>query len=227
VTRAWTEFVAAVSDVVPLPLLTLLLFVTAGIAGALWYWFPAWVPRRAPRLRMPSWRMRRPRWRRPGWRRPAWHLPGWLRLSWWMSWWRGLRWPWRRRGAAAESPPVPEPEPTPVPPLPAADLAALADRLAAEGRYAEAVRERLRAMARRLVEHGVVGHHPDWTVTELAHAAGEALPPAAAPLGEAATVFSDIWYAQRPATADADARMRALAASVDDLVERRPAWAAR
>jgi len=186
VTRAWTEFVAAVSDVVPLPLLTLLLFVAAGIAGALWYWFPAWVPRRLPRLRMPSWRPRRPRW--------------------------------RRRKAAAEAAPIVEPEPTPVPELPAAELASLADRRAAEGRYAEAVRERLRATVRHLVEHAVVGHRPDWTVTELAGAAGQALPPAAAPLGEAATVFSDIWYAQRPATADDDARMRALAAGVKEAV---------
>jgi hypothetical protein len=183
VTRAWTEFVAAVSDVVPLPLLTLLLFGTAGIAGALWYWFPAWVPRRLPRLRMPSWRLRR-----------------------------------RRRKAPAEATPVVEPEPTPVPELPAADLASLADRLAAEGRYAEAVRERLRAMVRHLVEHAVVGHRPDWTVTELAGAAGAALPPAAAPLSTAATVFSDIWYAQRPATADDDARMRALATNVEEAV---------
>jgi hypothetical protein len=111
-----------------------------------------------------------------------------------------------------------------MPELPAADLASLADRLAADGRYAEAVRERLRAMVRRLVEHAVIAHRPDWTVTELAGAAGQALPPAAAPLGEAATVFSDIWYAQRPATPDADARMRALAARVDVLVEGRPAW---
>jgi len=68
------------------------------------------------------------------------------------------------------------------------------------------------------VEHAVVGHRPDWTVTELAGAAGRALPPAAAPLGEAATVFSDIWYAQRPATADDDARMRTLAAGVKEAV---------
>jgi hypothetical protein len=231
VTRAWTEFVAAVSDVVPLPLLTLLLFVGAGIAGALWYWFPAWVPRRMPRLRRPAWRLRRPRWRLPRWRRPVRRRPEWLRLTWWAAlWaalWRALRWPWRRREPADEPAPAPEPEPTPVPELPAAELVSLADRLAAEGRYAEAVRERLRAMVRRLVEHAVIGHRPDWTVTELAAAAGAALPPAAGPLGEAAGVFSAIWYAQCPATAESDARMRALAASVDDLVERRPAWAVR
>ena len=55
-------------------------------------------------------------------------------------------------------------------------FATLADRLAAQGRYAEAVRERLRAMVRELVDRNIVQHHPGWTVTELARAAGGALP---------------------------------------------------
>ena len=49
-TRWWTERVADVSDVIALPLLALLLVVLAGGIGALWYWYPAWVPRRWPRL---------------------------------------------------------------------------------------------------------------------------------------------------------------------------------
>ncbi|MFD0594416.1 DUF4129 domain-containing protein [Catellatospora coxensis] len=51
-----------------------------------------------------------------------------------------------------------------------------ADRYAAEGRWAEAVRERLRAIVRELVDRGVVEHVPGWTVTELARAAARPAP---------------------------------------------------
>jgi hypothetical protein len=214
VSRGWTDFVAAVSDVIPLPLLLLIMIVAALIVGALWYFFPAWVPRRLPRLRRPRWRWRW-RIRRPSFR---WHL----HWSWretaqrLLAWLRALRWPWRREPAdeATEE----EPAAAPVddgampddllPSLPADTLASLADRLAAQGRYAEAIRERLRAMVRRLVERGVLEDRPGWTVTELSTAAG------VAPLNEAATVFSDVWYAQRPATAELDAQMRELAQQV-------------
>jgi hypothetical protein len=87
---------------------------------------------------------------------------------------------------------------------------ALADRLAAEGRFAEAVRERLRSMVRELVDRGVIEHRPGWTVTELAAAAAAIRPAVDRPLGEAARIFSEIWYGQRPADASHDARMRAL-----------------
>jgi hypothetical protein len=103
-----------------------------------------------------------------------------------------------------------------VPELPPAQLASLADRYAAAGRYAEAVRERLRAMVRELVERGVLTHRPEWTVTELAAAAGRAAPRLAGTMTEAADVFSRIWYARRTATAADDARMRALAAAVSE-----------
>jgi len=215
VTRWWTDFVAAVSDVIPLPLLLLTMVVAALIVGALWYFFPAWVPRRPPRLRRPRWRWRwRWRIRRPSFR---WHL----RWSWrgtvqrLLAWLRALRWPWRRKAVeeATDEPAAPAgDEPLPaddlLPALPADTLASLADRLAAQGRYAEAIRERLRAMVRHLVERGVIEDRPGWTVTELSAAAG------VAPLYEAATVFSDVWYAQRPATAELDARMRELAQQV-------------
>jgi hypothetical protein len=45
-TRAWDEAVAAIFDVVPPGPLLLILLLTAAVLGALWYWFPAWVPRR-------------------------------------------------------------------------------------------------------------------------------------------------------------------------------------
>jgi hypothetical protein len=186
--RWWTELVAALGDVVPLSLVALLLVLAAGLVAAGWYWWPAWVPRRWPRLRRP--RLRWPRWRL---RRPRW------------------RWPWRRKRDAG----TPEPVATParddeLPDLPAAAFVSLADRLAAQGRYAEAVRERLRAMVRELVDRRVVEHRPGWTVTELAGAAGRIRPAIDAPLREAGGVFSDLWYGQRPATELHDRRMREL-----------------
>jgi len=101
-----------------------------------------------------------------------------------------------------------------LPELPFDALMASADAHAAAGRYAEAVRDRLRAIVRDLMDRGVVEHRPGWTITELAAAAAEALPPVAEPLGEAARIFSDLWYGLRPATADHDARMRALVDAV-------------
>lgn len=133
------------------------------------------------------------------------------------SYWR----PRRRQRPEPVDPPadVEAPEPADddaVPEVPPAQLASLADRYAAAGRYAEAVRERLRAMVRELVERGVLTHRPEWTVTELAAAAGRAAPQLAGTMTEAADVFSRIWYARRTATAADDARMRALAAAVSE-----------
>jgi hypothetical protein len=219
--RWWTEFVAAVSDVISLGFLVLIMFIVAAIFAALWYWFPAWVPRRLPRLRWPRWR--RPRWRWPRWRWPRWRLrlprlrwPGWARLR--LRWprLRWLRWPWRRRKRGKEqTPELIGPAPSDeLPELPVEAFVSLADRLAAEGRHAEAVRERLRAIVRDLVDHGAVEHRPGWTITELAGAASLARPAVSTPLDAAGRLFSDIWYGQRPATADHDARMRDYAAAV-------------
>jgi hypothetical protein len=87
----------------------------------------------------------------------------------------------------------------------------LADRLAAEGRFAEAVRERLRGMIRELVDLRVVENRPGWTVTELAAMAGTNRPPVRPPVDAASRAFSDIWYGQRPATAVHDGQMRGYA----------------
>jgi hypothetical protein len=110
-------------------------------------------------------------------------------------------------------------EPVPVagdelPDLPAAAFVSLADRLAAQGRFAEAVRERLRAIVRELIDSGLLDHRPGWTVTELAAAAGAARPPVRPGLDAASRLFSDIWYGQRPADADDDRRMRGYARQV-------------
>ncbi len=102
-----------------------------------------------------------------------------------------------------------------LPDLPAQVFLTLADRLAAEGRYAEAVRERLRAIVRGLVERRAVEVLPGMTVTEVAHAAAAVAPSVEPPLRGATGIFSDIWYGQLPATAEHDTLMRQYAAEVD------------
>lgn len=86
----------------------------------------------------------------------------------------------------------------------------LADWFAAEGRYAEAVRERLRAIVRSLTERGVLDDRLGRTATEIAVEAGRRLPTVAADLLEATSTFGAIWYGRRTATADHDALLRAV-----------------
>ncbi|MFJ8577112.1 DUF4129 domain-containing protein [Micromonospora sp. NPDC093277] len=196
--RWWTETVAALGDAVPLPLAALLLLLAALLAALAWHFFPAWVPSRLPRPHLP--RLRLPRVRLPRLRLPRMRLPK-LRVP-------RLR---RRRPkprSTDDAPPVPAPRaPEPV----AAASGSHADRLAAQGRYAEAVRERLRAMVRELVDRRIVEIRPGMTVTELTTAAAHVRPRVHPTLHAAATIFSDLWYAQRPATREHDHRMRDLA----------------
>ncbi|WP_329007412.1 DUF4129 domain-containing protein [Micromonospora rifamycinica] len=186
--RWWTEAVAALGDVLPLPLAALLLVLAAGLTALAWYHHPAWVPRRLPRWRLRLPRLRLPRWRR---RRRADRSAG---------------------GTTTAALPRPRAGDDAVPTGPGCSLA---DRLAAEGRYAEAVRERLRDMVRRLAAAGAVTPRPGMTVTELTDAAALARPPVAPPLRAAGTIFTELWYAQRPAAAGHDRRMRELADDLD------------
>ena len=211
-TRVWNEWIAAVADplyggVASLFLLTVL---AALIVGALWAYLPSWLASRGRSTG--SSRDRSPNRRRDGTeRRRRWRL----RLRWRLRWWR------RRRPVVEE--PTPEPLPDDqVPDLPAEVLVLSADELAAAGRYAEAVRERLRAMLRSLIERGLLPSSPGWTVMELARAGGRARPALADPLAAAATVFSEIWYGLRPATADDDAAMRRHADAVAAVVAAEP-----
>jgi hypothetical protein len=185
-TRLWDLFLQAVDEFVGVPLACILLFLAAVVFGLLHYFYPRWIPKSFPKLRFG-----------------------------------------RQRGEKQdeqldidlgpdEEEPEPEPEPDEeVPELPAHVFASLADRLAAEGRFAEAVRERLRSMVRSLVERQVLEHRPGTTVTELARAAGAARPSVETPMRTASGIFSDIWYAEKPATAEHDDRMRRLAAEVN------------
>ncbi|QSB15958.1 DUF4129 domain-containing protein [Natronosporangium hydrolyticum] len=209
--RWWHESVATVGDLVPggVPVLGVILTLVTVLGTTLWFFYPEWLPRWRRPARQRGDR-RRWRWRRRrGTERsgPRWRWRGLWR-------WGRFRLRWRRRRRTAEPPPA-EPAPADELPLtPAAELAVSADQLAAQGRYAEAVRERLRAIVRELVERQVLGYQAGWTVTELAAAGGAAVPAAAAPLAAASETFSRIWYGHRPAGPAEDAAMRNYAAEV-------------
>ncbi|MEE6257279.1 DUF4129 domain-containing protein [Plantactinospora sonchi] len=157
----------------------------------------------------------------------AWyHFPAWVPRR--LPRWRLSR-RWRRRRPR----PVPEAAPEPVveseeepesglPDVPAATLVSLADRLARDGRYAEAVRERLRGMVRGLVDRRVLEHRAGMTVVELATEAARSRPELDQPLHDAGQIFSDLWYGQRPARREHDDRMRELAAELDEVLAGRP-----
>jgi hypothetical protein len=84
----------------------------------------------------------------------------------------------------------------------AAEHRAAAERAAAAGQLAEAVRERFRAVVRELEQRGVLDPRAGRTVDEVALEAGRALPVLADDLRGAAVQFDDVWYGGRPATAE-------------------------
>jgi hypothetical protein len=77
---------------------------------------------------------------------------------------------------------------------------AIAERFAVEGNWAAAIRHRLRAVARSLEEARILDPAPGRTANELAADAGARLPRLAPELSEAATVFNDVAYGERPGT---------------------------
>jgi hypothetical protein len=220
VIRAWDELAARLDDRIPLSLVAIGLLVLGTLVGLLLYMYPSWLPWRWWSRFWPAvWRGLRALGRgvvalvRAVGRLPA-RLRG-LR-------WGGLRARWRIgrlslrrrrrvRPAGTVAAPVADDE---LPDLPATDFRALADWYAAAGRYAEAVRERLRGMLRSLVEAGVIEAPPGSTVVELTAAVRWALPPVHPPVSAACQLFSDIWYGQRPATATDDAQVRGYADQV-------------
>ena len=80
---------------------------------------------------------------------------------------------------------------------------ALADQAAAAGRWADAVRERLRAVVRELEARGVLDPRPGRTAGEVAAEGGAAVPAIAEPLRRATAVFDEVWYGGRSADAAA------------------------
>ena len=107
----------------------------------------------------------------------------------------------------------------------AAQHRAAADAHAATGAWAEAVRERLRAVVRSLEERAVLDERPGRTADEAAAEAGRALPSCAAGLRSAAVLFDEVWYGGRPAGPESYAALRDLDARVQaarpDLVAQR------
>jgi hypothetical protein len=92
----------------------------------------------------------------------------------------------------------------------AADYRAAAERYAASGAWAEAVRARLRAVVRDLEERGLVDARPGRTADEIASEAGVALPSVAADLRSGARAFDDVWYGGRVADAGTYDRLVAV-----------------
>jgi len=95
-------------------------------------------------------------------------------------------------------------------PRSAAEHRAAADAHAAAGAWADAVRERLRAVIRSLEERSLIEPRPGRTADEAAVQAGLSLPECATSLRSGARLFDDIWYGGRPATAASDQALRAL-----------------
>ncbi|MFF3068598.1 DUF4129 domain-containing protein [Kitasatospora sp. NPDC057936] len=84
-------------------------------------------------------------------------------------------------------------------PRTAAQHRADAERHAAAGQWADAVREQLRALVRALEERTVLDARPGRTADEAAAEAGRALPEHAAALAAAARSFDDIAFGERTA----------------------------
>ncbi|MEU8271199.1 DUF4129 domain-containing protein [Sphaerisporangium sp. NPDC049002] len=95
-----------------------------------------------------------------------------------------------------------------------------AERLAGESRWAEAIRERLRAIARDLEHRAIVAPQPGRTADELADAAGRELPEFAARLAAAARLFDDVTYGEAPGTTEG---YQAMSGLDHDLRAARPA----
>jgi hypothetical protein len=95
-------------------------------------------------------------------------------------------------------------------PSTAGDHRTAAERHAAAGRWAEAIRERLRAIARDLEERVILDARPGRTADELAAEAGQALPDHAEGLREGVRIFDDVWYGDRPGSAEGYATLVAL-----------------
>lgn len=108
-----------------------------------------------------------------------------------------------RRAAAARSPVATDST------LTAAEYRRLAAEHADAGRHAEAVRDLIRAIVRELEQRGALQPQPGRTADEVAADGARVVPPAGAPLRQAARIFDEIWYGGRTATAEQVTSMRA------------------
>ncbi|MCW2944862.1 MAG: hypothetical protein JWR24_1579 [Actinoallomurus sp.] len=95
-------------------------------------------------------------------------------------------------------------------PTTAEDHRAGAERHAAAGEWPQAIRERLRAIARDLEERAILDPRPGRTADELAAEAGAALPGHADELTVGVRVFDDVWYGGRGGDPDGYRRLTEL-----------------
>ncbi|MCW2616654.1 MAG: putative integral rane protein [Frankiales bacterium] len=98
--------------------------------------------------------------------------------------------------------------------LSAAQHRDLAEQAAGESRFADAVRERLRAVVRDLEARGAIDPRPGRTAGEVARDGGSAVPAVADDLRRAAVLFDEVWYGGRTA----DASSYAVLVGVDERV---------
>jgi hypothetical protein len=115
------------------------------------------------------------------------------------------RWVGNVQGNAAERDALLDDKPTT-----AQDHRATAERHAAAGEWPEAIRERLRAIARDLEERVIVEPRPGRTADELASEAGQALPDFAEELTVGVRIFDDVWYGGRAGDAEGYQRLTEL-----------------
>lgn len=102
-------------------------------------------------------------------------------------------------------------------PLAAAELVdhrRIAAQLTADGRFAEALREWLRAAVATIEERGVLAPRPGRTGSATAREAGPLLPDAAADLQAAMRAFDEVWFGGRAASAADAERAHAAADGV-------------
>jgi hypothetical protein len=95
-------------------------------------------------------------------------------------------------------------------PTTAEDHRTTAERHAAASEWPQAIRERLRAIARDLEERVIVEPRPGRTADELASEAGAALPDHADELAAGVRVFDDVWYGGRDGDAEGYRRLTDL-----------------
>lgn len=89
-----------------------------------------------------------------------------------------------------------------------------AAKFAADGLWAEAIRERLRAIARELEHRGVLDPRLGRTAAELSREAGVQLPALADDLHNATSIFDEVWYGRRTASPADEESLRRLDARV-------------
>lgn len=105
--------------------------------------------------------------------------------------------------------------------LSAAEHRATAQRCAASRDWVEAIRHRLRAVARELEETGVLHPAPGRTAGELARDAGAVLPELADALLRAAETFNEVSYGELPATPEGYRVVAELDEQVRSTTQRR------